>query len=70
MRKVQIPGKHELVFGSRFRDAKIPRELKTVDVTLQPDLKFAEEKMDVDRIWGKPIVFKNVPLERYDLEED
>jgi hypothetical protein len=42
----------------------------TVRVVLQPDAAAAEDQLETDQIWGKPILFENVPLERYDLEEE
>ncbi len=53
---------------SRPADA-MPVDVTSVTVVLEPDAKLAEDRMDMDRIWGKPIVIENVPLERYDLEE-
>ncbi len=47
----------------------LPADVTAVTVVLEPAPELAEERIDVDRIWGKPIVIENVPLERYDLEE-
>jgi hypothetical protein len=42
-------------------------EVTSVDIILRPDRESAENYPDIDRIWGKPILFEHVPLERYDL---
>ena len=42
---------------------------RAVEASLEPDAAGAEERMQVNEIWGKPIVIENVPLERYDLED-
>lgn len=54
--------------STRYLDA-LPPGLFQVNVRLTPDIALAEEHMDTDAIWGKPIVIKNVQLLRYDLEE-
>ncbi len=45
-------------------------EVKTVDVILRSNVKRIERDPAVDRIWSGEIVFKDVPLDRYDLEVD
>ena len=52
--------------GSRIDD--LPPALKSIKVILEPDPDFAEDSLDVDSIWGQPIVIENVKLERDDLE--
>ncbi|MCX5662158.1 MAG: hypothetical protein NTW19_20975 [Planctomycetota bacterium] len=47
----------------------LPPELKTIDVTITPAPRSAELRNGVTEIWGKPIEFKDVPLERHDLPE-
>jgi len=44
-------------------------EVKTIDVILTPSVEVAERDTFYDRIWGKEIVFRNVPLQREDLED-
>ncbi len=45
-------------------------EVTTIDVILTPSVEVAEKDTFYDRIWGKEMVFQNVPLQREDLEED
>ena len=40
-----------------------------IDVILTPSVEMAERDTFYDRIWGKEMVFQNVPLQREDLEE-
>lgn len=40
------------------------RPLTKVDVELRPSVRQALETFDVDTIWGEPIVFRDVPVER------
>lgn len=72
--------KHDL--GSQGKDAywsvsgghgtidSLPSDLKAVTVILEPNVEGAEEYLLFNEIWGQPITIRNVPLERYDLEED
>ena len=47
----------------------LPADVREAVVVLEPAPDIAEENMNVDEIWGKPIVIEQVPLDRYDLEE-
>jgi hypothetical protein len=52
--------------------ADIPQindEVKQADVVLTPNPKPIEMQPDVDTIWGKEVVFKNVAIRRLDLAE-
>ena len=52
--------------------AEIPQigdEVKEADVILTPNPKLVELQPDVDRYWGKEVVFRKVPLRRLDLAE-
>ncbi|MEM1186838.1 MAG: hypothetical protein AAGI53_17775 [Planctomycetota bacterium] len=40
----------------------------TADLEFRPDPELVKPSADVDRIWGKPLVFRSVPIERLDLE--
>lgn len=56
--------------SSLERHAEIPRpdaDTKTVDVHLVPNPDWVDRRAGLDRIWGKEIVFSQVPLIRYDL---
>ncbi len=44
-------------------------EITMIDVILTPSVEMAERDTFYDRIWGKEMVFQNVPLQREDLEE-
>ncbi len=46
----------------------LPAEVKVADVILRPNPELATQLVDVEKIWGKEIVFEQVPLERYDLD--
>jgi hypothetical protein len=48
--------------------ASLGADVKTVDVLLTPDAKPAEQNPGIDQIWGEPLSFKKVPVERFDLE--
>ena len=37
---------------------------------LTPNPNVARDSVDLNEIWGRPITIENVPLERYDLEEE
>jgi hypothetical protein len=43
--------------------------IKHADVVLTPNPKWIELQPGVDRIWGKEIVFRNVPLRRLQAAE-
>jgi hypothetical protein len=43
--------------------------IRMIDVILTPSVEVAEKSTLCDRIWGQEMVFKNVPLQRADLEE-
>jgi hypothetical protein len=43
--------------------------ITTIDVILTPSVDVAENDTFYDRIWGKEMVFQNVPLQREDLED-
>ncbi len=45
-----------------------PANLREAELVLTPNPAAVEEIPTVDRIWGKEIVFKHVPLKRLDLE--
>ena len=44
-------------------------KVRRVDVILTPNPESIESRPGVDIIWGKEIVFKDVPLTRHDLAE-
>ncbi len=44
----------------------VPAEITTADVILTPNPALLDRRAGIDRIWGKPIEFKNVPLTRQD----
>jgi hypothetical protein len=46
----------------------LPAEVKEVDVILRPDSESASNFIDMEKIWGKEIVFERVALERYDVD--
>jgi hypothetical protein len=43
--------------------------ITTADVILRPDPIYAENFQKVNEIWGKEIIFRNVPIERFDLQD-
>lgn len=45
----------------------LPPEVTKIDVILEPDLETAERYPQLHTIWGKPVEFPDVPLERHDL---
>ncbi len=47
----------------------LPADVREATVILEPAPDIAEECMTYEEIWGKPIVFERVPLDRYDLED-
>lgn len=46
----------------------LPAEIKQVDVIFEPAPQLVDSYMSVTEIWGEPIVFPNVPLDRVDLD--
>ena len=48
---------------------EIPSHLTTATVVLRPNAAAAAETIGMDSIWGKEIVFKDVPVHRFDLDE-
>lgn len=58
--------------GSNLQEEIEPLDpsVTTADVYLVPNPLHIEEQPDVEVIWGKPIVLRGVPLERFDLPED
>ena len=46
----------------------LPAEVDRITVILEPDPLYAEQWPELDRIWGEPITFKDVPLDRHDLD--
>lgn len=55
-------------FGSEWTIRSLPPGLKSVDVILTPAPRIAEKHSHLNKeTWGRPIEFKNVPLERHDL---
>ena len=42
-------------------------DIETADVVLAPNPRLIELQPDVERYWGKEIVFRNVPLRRMDV---
>ncbi|TWT75906.1 hypothetical protein Pla123a_26900 [Posidoniimonas polymericola] len=58
--------------GGNQLEAPIPvliTDARQADVVLTPNPAIVEQHPEVDAIWGKPITFTAVPLERLDLEE-
>lgn len=47
----------------------LPPAVTAVDLILTPNVEAAEKQPGYDRIWGKQIILKDVPLRREDLEE-
>ncbi len=65
-------GSLEMPAGSSRRGlrSEIPRPspaIRTIDVVLIPAVEVAEEATMFDRVWGREIVLKDVPLRREDL---
>ncbi len=61
--------------SSAFNVSSLPHDLQKVDVTLTPDAGISptpnlspQFSAKITSIWGKPIEFKDVPLDRHDLE--
>jgi serine/threonine protein kinase len=46
---------------------RLDPQVREAEVILKPNPKLVESCPDITRIWGKEIVFKHVPLVRYDL---
>jgi hypothetical protein len=42
-------------------------QMREADVVLTPDPALIEPQPGVDRVWGREVVFKHVPLVRQDL---
>ena len=47
---------------------KPDKTVTSADVLLTPNPVHVEAITGVDKIWGKPILFRNVPVQRFDLE--
>lgn len=45
----------------------LPPDVTTVDVLLRPNPAHAEQMIGVERVWGEPIRFEDVPIHRGDL---
>jgi hypothetical protein len=45
----------------------LPADLTTVDILLTPDTKAAEQHVGLEEIWGLPLEFKDVTLQRFDV---
>ena len=50
----------------QLRDG-LPPQIVVADVILRPNPKHAEQFPGVKQVWGKPITFESVRIERYDL---
>ena len=46
-----------------------PKDLDEVDLVFKPSITDADSYPEVSKIWGNPIVFEKVPLERHDRPE-
>ncbi len=44
-------------------------QIKTADVILTPNPRYVYSRTNIEAIWGKPITIKDVPIYRYDLQE-
>ncbi len=44
----------------------LPDDLAQVDIILRPNPQHIEHKSQVDHIWGREIIFEDVPITRYD----
>ncbi len=53
----------------QFRIPYLPRGIQVIDLVLTPSPASAEQNTVTDRIWGKEIILKAVPLQREDLDE-
>jgi hypothetical protein len=49
-------------------NSPLPADVTSITVILEPDVTRAERHPRLHAIWGEPIVFENVPLERHDLD--
>lgn len=61
------------VSGSSRLSARVDQldpEIGFADVVLLPAPSYVEEYEDVEEIWGRSIIIRNVPIERYDLEKN
>ena len=45
-------------------------DIESADIVLTPNPSHVEQRPDVERIWGKEIKIRNVPIERLDLETE
>lgn len=48
---------------------KLPATVRTVDIILTPNPKAIEQLPEVNEIWGKETIIKNIEIERLDLDE-
>jgi hypothetical protein len=57
--------------GDQFRAdfASLAPSIKEADIILTPNTEYVENEATIDRIWGREIVFSNVPVKRLDLGE-
>jgi hypothetical protein len=46
----------------------LPATVKTITLRLVPDPKVAEDQAGFEEIWGQPLEWQDIPLERFDLE--
>lgn len=57
--------------SNQIQSGNLPRlrpEVTTITLTLEPDPDYAERNTGVPRIWGKPVVIADIPLDREDLK--
>ena len=52
----------------RFRIETLDSKATSADILLTPNPSHVEGIKGVEKIWGKPILFRNVPVERLDLK--
>jgi hypothetical protein len=55
-------------YSERTNVPSLPASVKRIDVTLVPDTKVAEGHVEIEKIWGKPLELKDVPLQRFDID--
>ena len=62
--------KHSTSSGKELNQIieKVDGSITTADVLLTPNPVPFESNPEIDRIWGKPIRFYDVPVERFDLK--
>jgi hypothetical protein len=46
----------------------LPPDVRSIDITLEPDPKPAEQFTSIEEVWGQPLELKNAALERFDVE--